>query len=122
MNVIDLFKSWGFHENNPQVKTFYLAFSDKSSINPPYAYFHIRNGCIFGEWFHDMRPQKAGQSGIFFYLERRSTMDDKEWQRRLSKEDGRFNNYWPRPGSSGDIDVHKTVLLNLLAPEITPAI
>ena len=122
MNVIDLFKALDFYNNkNPSLKAFYLAFKNQESeFKPPYAYFVAGHGSFVGYWFHEIKDQQANQSGIFFIydLDGRMHMDAEEKKRRIAN-DYYFNNYWPKRGGDGEIDLEATIRLNLIAPTIT---
>ncbi len=124
MNIIDLFKAWGMYDNAPHLKEFYIAFlPDKYPSNPKYIFCKYINGKIFGNWFNIVKDQKCIQEGILFYVDIDNEKHmDAEQKIRRKKDQFFFNNYWPKPGETGDIDLYETIRVNIIRPVITSSI
>lgn len=121
MNVIDLFKSLGMYNNAPQMEEFYISFlPSEYKTNPKNVFCKLKNNKIFGYWFDGMIGRESQQTGIFFYLDVDSEKHmDTEQKIRRKKDQYFFNNYWPKEGNVGEIDLQTTIILNIERPEIT---
>lgn len=109
MNIIDLFKELGYYDNNPQIDAFTLVVIDKYGYTPDlYHNIYIKGGVVWHSE-NELSSNSMRSSGIFFYMDINNPQVQRNLEWRMEHPGHRFNNYWPKHGETGVIDMHGSI-------------